>query len=76
MMAQAGEFSYKNHTIRILPYEPISGQWIADIKVFSPIPGGDIEQQLFFPEGRFFETREEAHQNGLVLAQRWIDKNR
>ncbi len=43
MMAEATEFSYKNHRIRIVPYEPISGQWIADIKVFSPTPGGVIE---------------------------------
>jgi hypothetical protein len=67
------EFYYKNHRVRISPHESPPYGWEACIPAFFPAGAGVREQELLFPEGRFFATAQDAEPYGSDLAKQSID---
>jgi hypothetical protein len=54
-------------------YQLENGKWVPHVHLFEIGANGLTVMPLYAPEGRVFETEEEARRCSDAMAKRWID---
>ncbi|HXH10042.1 MAG TPA: hypothetical protein VNP04_09830 [Alphaproteobacteria bacterium] len=68
------KIEYKDYVLWIQSYERKVGGWVPKALVVIPAAEGNGQQELQPPVEATVPTREEADQEAVAMAKRWVDE--